>query len=352
MLITALLWLYTRSLRALPAAFHANFAQEMAAVFQESLEVQAARGAPAVLAAAAREFGSLPLVLWRVRRHAARRQQMHPLGASNPLPPLFQPPADTDAGDGRTSWRQTVLECGPLLLVCAALLVLTYAQPPPVAAAWQQRWRDAGAWVCLPAVAICLLGVAHGLPRWSCTPAGLLLGCVLFTAPAPGMLMFWIATLLAAYGLLLAAVYVHLHGEPLPPALQRLGRSLALDWTRASFGFYAMLPFVIVAAFDNTLRNDRTACYALALLATALGAVAYCRSRRQQGALAALAGATTAVIALAALEQSALPLSYSRQGMAWLAALAGGMLALYLLPAPGSMLYRLWRAGRLPQAER
>jgi hypothetical protein len=349
MLITALLWLYTWCLRALPAPFRTEFAEEMAEVFQDLLSAKVPQGLQAVLAAAAREFCCLPLVLWRIHRHERSRRSGLSLWPWAALPSPFHPaPRDHNGPD---SWLQTLLESGPLLIAGAALLVSTYAQPSWFSSVQAQSWSDTGAWVFLLATPICLLGLARGLPRWSYAPAGLLLGYLLFSTQSQGLFVFWIGALLAAYGLLLAAVYVHLHRQPLAPALQRMGRNLVLDWTRASLGFYALLPFAIIAAF-NTVRNDRTACFGLAVLAMCLGALACCRSRSQQGALGALAAATTAVFSLAAVEQHMQLTHNEPLELVWLVALWVGMLALLLLPAPGSMLCRMWHSERSPHAER
>ncbi len=348
MIANTLLWLYTHALRLLPTGFRAEFGEEMAAVFQDLLAEGGRHGAPALLRAGWREFRSLPRLIWRAHRRAGGKGGAPALWGASRSP--FHPVPC--AGDGRDSWLQTVLEMAPLLLAGGVLLIDACA-PAGIAAQWRQLWKnDVGGWLLPAALPFLLSALYCGLPRWSYAPAGLLAGWVLATAPSTEMFGFWIGALLAAYALLLLAVYVHAHSEPLAPWLQRSGHSLALDWTRASFAAYAMLPYVVAAAFDNTLRNDRTPYFALAILAMNLGSLLYCRSQSQQRALGALVGGATAVILAAMLEQTALLRSHWPAEIAWLGALWLGMILLLLLPIPASMLHRLWRTERSLRAER
>jgi hypothetical protein len=58
--LTTVLWLYTVTLRAYPADFRAHFAEEMAAVFQESLAQQGRHPFRAALLVVWRECWQLP----------------------------------------------------------------------------------------------------------------------------------------------------------------------------------------------------------------------------------------------------------------------------------------------------
>lgn len=341
MIANTVLWLYLHMLRLLPTGFRTEFGAEMAAVFQSLLAEEAPHGAPALLRVGWREFRSLPRLIWRAHRRE------HGRGGAPALwdvrRSLFHPVPY--AGDGRDHGRQTALEMAPLLIAGGLLLIDAYA-PAAMAAAWRQRPHDLSGWTLPAALSFFLLAFHLGLPRWSYALVGLLAGDVLATTASNGLFGFWIGALLAGYALLLVGAYIHLHGEPLAPWLQRSGQSLALDWTRTSFAVYAMLPYVAAAAFDNTLRNDRTPYFALAILAMNLGAILYCRSRSQQRAFGVLVGGVTAVILLAVLEQTAPLRPYWPVEIAWLSTLWSGMILLLLLPIPASMLHRTWRAER------
>jgi hypothetical protein len=337
MLITALLWLYRHSLQILPTRFRAEFAEEMITVFQEMLAAQAEQGAPAVLRSGLREFGCLPLVLWRVHRREHSGRWSQPLAAlRSPFHPV---PPDHD---GRDSWLQTLLECGPLLIAGGLLLAITYAQPLWPGNFPQVTMMDAAAWLGYGALALFLLGLWRRLPRWSYPAAGLWWGSLLFTASA--LVQFWAGALLAFYCLVLLAAYTHRRRGPLAPALQQLGHSLALDWTRVSLAFYALLPYAIAAAFDDARADNRTVCLALAVPAMVAGAVVYCRSRDQRQALAVLAVGVTVTLGMAALDEMWLQGSLRVGDALWLGQLASGLLALLLLPLPGSVLHRSWQA--------
>ena len=343
MIADTVLWLYLHALRLLPTGFRTEFGAEMAAVFGSLLADASPRGVPAVIRVGWREFGSLPRVIWRAhRRERGRRGAPAPWRVRRS--PFHLVPY---AGDGRDHWRQAALEVAPLLIAGGLLLIDAYA-PAAITAAWRQRWIDLGGWTLPAALPFFLLAIHLGLPRWSYAPAGLLAGTVLAATASTGLFGFWIGALPAAYALLLVGAYIHLHGEPLAPWLQRSGRSLALDWTRASFAVYAMLPYVVAAAFDNTLRNDRTPCFALAILAMNLGAILYCRSRSQQRAFGALVGGVTAVILFAMLEQTASLRPHWPVEIAWLSTGWSGMILLLLLPIPASLLHRAWCAERSP----
>ena len=63
----------------------------------------------------------------------------------------------------------------------------------------------------------------------------------------------------------------------------RLGQALRRDWTRLSFGAYAVLPVAVVAAFDYV--QAEMAVVAVLFLLITLGAWGYLRTRRSPGAL-------------------------------------------------------------------
>jgi hypothetical protein len=345
-MLAILLWLYKLGFQAYPPAFRAEFAAEMEGVFREWLVEQSGSGRRALLAAGFLELSQLPVAAFRLRWRARRKKRpglplIRPVYRS-PFHPV--PPAD----DGRFSVWQMLLETAPLILVSALLFTIVYLQPGWIPAAWQHQWLDFSGWVVLFALPVFGVGLLRGLPRWAYPPGGLVMGHILFTS---GQFYFWAATLLAAYGLALAAVYVHLQHEPLDPLLQRVGRSLAFDWTRLSFGFYSVLPYAIISAFDDTVPNNRTACFALALLALTLGAVGYSRSRQQARQFRILLSGVTLALIFPFLEQVYFQ-GHWLADLVGLSALWGGVVALLLLPMLASVIYRYWLEPRSTQVER
>jgi hypothetical protein len=73
--------------------------------------------------------------------------------------------------------------------------------------------------------------------------------------------------------------------------LRPLHRGAWHDWTRLSFGFYGVMPLVLVMAFDEVTPTFRALYLIASMVILAAGAVAYVRSSRTwQRALALLAG--------------------------------------------------------------
>ncbi|MBZ0302172.1 MAG: hypothetical protein K8J31_20655 [Anaerolineae bacterium] len=350
-LIPAILyWLYRLSLRAFPQGFRAEFESEMLEVFDSLLVQHTGEGWRAVLRLGMRELVQLPAALVRTYRRAWRKQrtrsvfiQMMRRSPFHPLPP---------APDGRFSWGQTLLETS-LLIVFAALLGLTvYGHFAWIPASWRDLGTGVGGVLAGLALPVFLLGLAHRMPRWAYPAAGILIGHSLILAQPMRLLVFWVSTLIAVFFLALMAVYVHLVVQPLPRFLQAVGRSMALDWTRLSFGFYGLLPAIVIRAFDDTTRNDETLYFALALLVMGVGALAYARSRRQPQQLGALVGGVTGVLVLAVLKQLAVQGPWRTTPHRWLVEvswLSAGwalMVALLLLPMFASLICRAWADSR------
>jgi hypothetical protein len=346
MIIAALLWLYKRSFLAFPQGFRAEFEDEMMAVFQELLVQQAKQGKWAVLLVGFEELYHLPVVLLRVHLRAQRKRRIRlPFSSVVYRSPFHPLPV---VHDGRFSWWQTVFETSPFIIVGGLLFTIVYIQPAWIPVEWQHQWFDVSGLVALVALPVFIVGFLHDLPRWFYPAGGLLVGHTLFTAQAQGLVIFWIGSLLMGFGLLLTAVYIHVHNQPLAPFLVRPGRSLSLDWTRTAFGFFCMMPYVIISAFDDTYPNNQTAYFALALLIMILGAMAYCRSQRQEQQFGVLVGSVTGVLVVAILEQIYLQ-SHSLASMVALSTLWVGMMLFLLLPMLASLLCRTWIENRSPQ---
>ncbi len=346
-MLTVLLWLYKLSFQAYPQAFRAEFADEMEGVFREQLAEQSGNGHRALLVIGFHELSQLPVAAFRLRWRVWRKNRPGSLliraiyrSPFHPVPP---------AHDGRFSWWQTLFETAPFILVSALLFTVVYLQPTWIPAEWQHQWLDFSGWVVLFALPVLMVGLLRGLPRWAYPPGGLVVGHILFTSQ--GLFYFWAATLLGGFALALAAIYVHLYHEPLAPFLQRIGRSLAFDWTRLSFGFYSVLPYAVISAFDDTVPNNRTAYFALALLAMILGAVAYSRSQRQAHQFGVLLGGMTLVLVFPLMEQVYLQNRWLSD-LIGLSTLWAALVALLLLPMLASVIYRNWLETRSTRVEK
>lgn len=345
-MLAVLLWLYKLSFQAYPQAFRVEFADEMEGVFRERLAEQSYNGRRALLVVGFYELSQLPVAAFRLRWRAWQKKrpglQLPRSIYRSPFHPV--PPA----GDGRFSWWQTVLETAPFVLVSVLLFIISYLQPDWIPTEWRHDWTGFSGWVVLFALPVFVAGLLRGLPRWAYPPGGLVVGHILFMS---GQFHFWAGTLLLGYVLALAAIYVHMHAEPLAPFLQRIGQSLAFDWTCLSFGFYALLPYAVISAFDDTVPNNRTAYFALALLAMILGAAAYSRSQRQAQQFGMLLGGITLTLIFPFLEQVYLQNRWL-SGLIGLCTLWAGLVALLLLPMLTSIIYRNWQETRSTQAER
>jgi hypothetical protein len=326
------LWLYKLTLRAYPSDFRANFAEEMAGVFQESLTRQARQTFWAALLVIWRECYQLPLALWRT--HLAAWQKSGAGGivrrfvSQSPFHDL--PPAD----DGRHSWRQTLLELIPFIATAVCLFIFIYYRPAWLPNGWQRQWTGLGWFALLFTLPAFLLGLARGLPRWSYPFAGLLLGYSLLLAHGYRLLYFWSGTIAAVVLLGVTAVYIHLRSQPLPPFWRRLGQSAALDWTRLAFGLYGLTPGLILLAFDTVYRPDRAPHMAFSLALLVAGALVYSRSRQQRRQYSSLLAAVSAVMLP--------PLLYQPGVAGWIGPLWLFMISLLLLPPLARLLYQVW----------
>ncbi|MCA9979143.1 MAG: hypothetical protein KC413_25450, partial [Anaerolineales bacterium] len=262
--------LYQTMLRAFPAEFRAAFGEEMAEQFSERLADAAEQGIWTVALVGGREIWQWPAALLRSHFYYWRKRRQH-IGQVWNRRPLFGVPPF--ANDGRFSSQKRLLELLPFLFTMSLIVYLTYWPQVKRAAPLEMAMVWAGV---VPLLAL-LLGLARGLPRWAYPYAGLLFGYTLWLAVAQRLVWLWMLLSLTAVSLAILAVIVN-HGErPLPILWQQIEASIALDWTRLSFGLFGSTPLLILAAFDNAFLNHRTPYLALALLVMLLTAFAYSR---------------------------------------------------------------------------
>jgi hypothetical protein len=339
--VRSLASMYRLCLCLYTADFRTRFAGEMESVFQELVARQAHKGVWALFLVGFREFYQLPLALWQVHLAAWRKnrggQTLFQFVSQSPFHPVPR------ASDGRFSWRQTFLELIPFIITAVCLFIFIYQRPAWLPTGWQRQWTGLGWFALLFTLPPFLLGLARGLPRWSYPVVGLPLGYSLLLAHGYRLVYFWSGTAVALFLLAVTAVYVHLHSQPLPPFWQRIGRSMALDWTRLAFGLYGLTPAVILLAFDTIYRLDRAPHLALSLLLMILGALAYSRSRHQRQQYGCLLAAVSAVMLP--------PLLYQPNSVGWVGGLWVFMISLLLLPPLARLFYQLWTvASKLPTA--
>lgn len=306
--------LYALLLRLFPLSFRTEFGAEMQAVFAAQLDQAARQGSRAVAGFFARELTQAPRAVWGVY-HLRRYQDGSSAGPGAVRPRLrdllraaLDPQVHLPASDGRAAWPQAVLEVALFAGLGGVLILETYLPLPlrPAPARLVAGWVTEG----LPFV-LFGLGLYRGLPAWAYPAGGALLGQLLLSAQGPARAVF-VALLVGlsialAGGLALAArrptLRAALRAE-LPPAAIDLGRSLARDWRRLSFGFYGLLPPAIRLAFDDGFVDHRTPWLAAAVLFMVAGALAYSRSRTSAGQAVALLGGLSAALSMAVLDHA------------------------------------------------
>lgn len=325
-LLPLLKHLHRTMLRTFPAEFQAEFGDEMAELFGERLAEAEEQGGWTLTMLVSQEFGQWPVALLRLHfyRWQKKRRRVTQFLAHISRTSLFGVPPM--ANDGRFSGQQRLLEIIPFLFTAVLILLLTYwpsaqrTAPPDIALLW------AGA---LPLLGL-LLGLARGLPRWAYPYGGLLTGYTMWLAVDQRLVWLWVMLMLTTVSLAVMAAVVNQGERPLPELCRQIGASIALDWTRLSFGVFGAAPLFILATFDNAFLNQRTPYLALALLVMVLTAGLYGRCRRQDKQLATLIGGTTLMVVPALLDH----VYWQGWGssMAWLLALWAWMITLLLLP--------------------
>lgn len=273
-----------------------------------------------------RELGQWPAALLRLHLYHWQKKRRHvtQLLAHISRESLFGIPPVAD--DGRFSRQHLLLEITPFLFTAVLISLLTYWPPAQRYDLLNAAMLWAGA---LPLLAL-LPGLAHGLPRWAYPYGGLLAGYALWLAADQRLVWLWVLLMLTAVSLAILAVVVNRGERPLPFFFQQIGASIALDWTRLSFGVFGAAPLLILAAFDNAFFNQRTPYLALALLLMVLTAGLYGRCRRQDWQLASLLAGTTLLFVPALLDH----VYWQGWGgsLTWLLALWVWMITLLLLP--------------------
>jgi hypothetical protein len=235
--IEALVRLYRAALRLYPAAYRAQFGDELVEVFEQSLQEAGARGSHRLLARLSHELCDLPGVLLRV--HLFRRLPEMDIQ-------LFPHTVD------RAPWGAALLSLLPLLLAGPFFLIMSYSSTLfPQAPAWLLPFYLG--MTCFALIGGLILGAIRQFPRWCYPYAGYALIVLTFLATylwnrtpwnVDGEL--WILLLVASLLVLLTAWL---------PFFKPFYTGIWRDWTRLSYTLYAgTLLFVSVQDHDISPR--------------------------------------------------------------------------------------------------
>jgi DNA-binding transcriptional regulator/RsmH inhibitor MraZ len=329
-LIAALQALYRGMMHVYPHHFRAEFGAEMEALFGERLAAQREQGLWAITRLGWHELSHMPLALLRLQLYQAQKKrsgvrlffsqvQEHSVFGESP----------TD-DDGRFSLMQLVLELLPFIAAATLIILLTYRLQIWLPESWHDPLAGVVIWAGMVPFTVLLLGLARGMPRWAYPYGGIVVGYTLWTAIELQLVWLWALLLVAAIALGVMAVVEQQREQALPIFLQRLGTSIARDWTRLSFAVFGATPLFILAAFDNGFLNDRTPYLALSVLLLPLTVLLYGRCHRQDRQLAVLLGGATLTLLPALLDH--VVWQGGGSGTTWLFALWTWLVALLLLP--------------------
>ena len=283
-LVNSLAFFYRLLMKMYPPAYRAEFADEMSDTFKEGVDDAASQGMLGTFLW--RELRDTPEMLvrvysdeWMTKLQTGFQTLQHAASTSD-LPPA--PP------DGRESWRQAFWELSLFATAAALLVIPAYLSFVEMRAGWQRDAEFLGKVIVPLTLPVVLLGLARGLPRWAYPFGGLLLGYEIFISYQSSMWLFLIAMLFACSVLAAAAILTDPQPSRLPIPVRRVGQSLAMDWTRLSFGIYGAMPLIVLMAFDDAHANDRTVYLALSVLGMLVSVFIYCRSRATSTQITAL----------------------------------------------------------------
>ena len=356
---------YAWLLRLYPAAFRAEYGDEMQDVFASALAEAAKIGPAAKAALWLRELRDLPANLVRERqwdsKRSAREASMSTDSAGDGCSDNKRP--DAAASE---SWRDALGGAGLFLLlpallgVYAAAYALLGAQWPHPSTTYQVAGSILFGLIVVGFMAVACASWIRGFPRWSFPYLGFGILCsLLMRSVSPGTTalgheigrperLLWQAFVPA---LIVAGIALLVTRSVQP--LRKLAADAWKDWTRISFALYGMLPIALVVPFDETHGG---ALVGIGLgLVLGIGALTYMRSTRTWQRAAALAGG----LAVAWLAATAwLTLFWNERQVFWMwapaiggrtaAAMSGaGAILMVLLFAPGLVGLAHWGMPRI-----
>jgi hypothetical protein len=266
--------LYHLILRAYPSQYLDTFGDEIQNTFIEGM--QEANHKNKLTSFILRELFDMPKVLvysywygWS-QKLAGGIDLLHQVTSSSDLPPA--PP------DGRTSWRQFLLEISMFLIAGLLMILATYFPLPGLVSGWGRNAEFLGNIILPLTVPFLILGLIRGLPRWTYPLGGLLFSYFGLIAGQTNLWLFLTIMLLASAILIVVAILTAPNPSRLPIPLRRIGQSLSLDWTRLSFGVFGALPLIILTAFDDAHTNSQTPYFGFSVLTMIVSVLIYCKS--------------------------------------------------------------------------
>jgi len=267
--------IYRLILRAYPPEYLETFENEMQNTFTEGLEE--ARLQSNLMSFILREIYDMPKALVNIywyrwnQKISGGIELLQQATSSSDLPPA--PP------DGRTSWRQFILETSMFLITGLFMILATYLTFDGLRPGWQRNTELLGNIIVPLTVPFLIIGLVRGLPRWAYPLGGLLLSYSGVIAGQTSLWLFLSIMLLAFAILIIVGILTNPQPTHLPLPLRRIGQSLSIDWTRLSFGIFGAMPLIILMVFDDAYTNGQTPYFSFSVLTMIVGAMVYCKSR-------------------------------------------------------------------------
>jgi hypothetical protein len=333
--------IYKLILRAFPVRFRSEFEQEMMVVFTDSLVQAQNQSSWQLMKVSLLELYRMPLILlrihWMYLVREQRRANRSPAFAKGTATSL----SERRKTDGRHSWKEAIFETGFFIFAGAAMIVLTYLRPDFVQPGWYRQMNILAVFLLLISFPSLVIGLARSQLRYCAPPLGLLLGYCYVAASQSNLTLLLPVTLLALLLLTVMAVVINELIRPIPGKFQGIGSGFIADWTVLSFGFYGLIPLIIILAYDDSHLNNQTPLLALSVLFMILGALFYSRSRqREREIFALLAGLTLSMLPalldmahnMGGLVSSTAPAGAYLAGIGWLLQMWLFMIGLLLSP--------------------
>jgi len=282
--------IYARLLSLYPRQYRADYGEELQTVFSLVVNEAAQQGRFSVIRLGWRELRDLPGAVIREYLREGRKRKM-------------ETSTITPAGDGRSSWGETLAGLWPFLLGPVSVIVEYLTMP-----AWFQ-YSETPKYLSIVFVLSMLVGLgvgwAKGWPRWSypylgfaMVVGGLAIGgtvsSMVFTVGPEWPVLPQVLIAVGAFGLIVGILT--LIARAWRP-LHSLYRGIRQDWTRLSFGlFTGMLVLFGGGGIDHDEDPIFTLNVFMPSLIVLVGALVYLRSTTKvQRILALLASLTLAV---------------------------------------------------------
>jgi hypothetical protein len=294
--------LYSLLLHLFPKAYHAEYGDELQAVFDLSLDDAVKAGNLQVARVASRELLSLPKAIIHEHLRERRKQKMTGKSASR---------FDFEPG----SRNETFAALAPFLLFGAVPVVLSYLNRLGFIPLWFAIAFTLVFW--LSGLSLLVIGIKNGAPRWFMPYLGLPLPIISLLAFSTLINPEWrgfpfldesswfvrqfVHQGMLWTGLFLSILLIFLLTRFIP-RLRSFHQRLRADWTLLCFLLYGAAPLVIVFSFEEFKQEEP---YLLvSFLALALGAWFYLRNTTSWKKFWSLLGGLTIAMSIAVAGQT------------------------------------------------